>query len=294
MPAPSSQFLQGLKQENIDLLSANSELQQLVKEAAQLFDRAEQIRSRPSSASTPRDMEKLQEDSDFIRRRAVQANSRPTSAGSSRSWHSMGAAPGQPRPKSALKKGPSRPVSATHARSGHFDPAVQMAADVAASAKEQQSGATFVVELDKSGGASLGMKIRTAGDVLEVTKVKDDGLVTQWNTQNPTVAVKRGDRILEVNGKRGNADVLFQECMQDAVLRLVVSGFQQLEGASPLSPSAERGSPAWCRAKLGELLEKNDRAVLANLDALLEKFKGRELDLYRSLCKKYGEHPSSP
>merc|ERR1711976_1131385 len=109
------------------------------------------------------------------------------------------------------------------------------------------------------------MKIRTAGNVLEVTKVKDEGLATTWNETHPMLAVKKGDKILEVNGKRGNADELFNECTKEQVLRLLVQGASTdiSTPTSAMNESKSRIDPTqWCETQIRAVLEKHDQAVL--------------------------------
>jgi len=288
-PTPTQDRLRVLHQEKVELIGENKELQQLIQEAQELCQRADTVRSRPSSAASKRDEEKLMAEGENIRRRAVQCTSRPTSAGSSRVFSGVGS-----RPSSATgwKKPLSRPVSAKHA-TGKWQ-SVDLSTPTSGSFPPSSD---FMVELDRSDGASLGMKIRTAGTVLEVTKVKEEGLATTWNEAHPMMAIKKGDKILEVNGKRGDSDELFNECTQEQVLRLLVQG-ATMDVSTPVSAvggSQSRIDTAqWYEMQIRAILEKHDQAVLANLTKLLEKFQGREMSLYDSLCKKYGEQRLTP
>ena len=45
---------------------------------------------------------------------------------------------------------------------------------------------------------------------LYVSKVKENGLVAQWNFTNPTKAVQVGDMIEEINGVRGGKADLYE------------------------------------------------------------------------------------
>mmetsp|Transcript_14938 Transcript_14938/g.37160 ORF Transcript_14938/g.37160 Transcript_14938/m.37160 type:complete len:302 (+) Transcript_14938:68-973(+) len=288
-PTPSQDHLAALHRERLELVGENKELQQLIIEAQQLCQRAEIIRSRPASAASKREEETLIADGENIRKRAIQCTSRPTSAGSSRVQSTFGS---RPSSASGWKKPLSRPASVKHAN-GKWQ-----SVDVSTPASSSiPTSNEFKVELDRSGGASLGMKIRTAGTVLEVTKVKEEGLATSWNEANPMLVVQKGDKITEVNGKRGDADELFNECTKEQILCLLVqrTGIDVSTPASAGNSSQSRvDTVQWCETQIRALLEKHDVAVLANLDKLLEKFKGREASLYESLCKKYGEEKLMP
>mmetsp|Transcript_65300 Transcript_65300/g.199829 ORF Transcript_65300/g.199829 Transcript_65300/m.199829 type:complete len:254 (-) Transcript_65300:105-866(-) len=227
-------WLADLNSETSDLLGENKELEKLVEEARKLCERADEIRSRPSSACQ-RAVDELQADHDKIRRRAEM--SRPTSAASSRRSFT--------RPTSAggfWKKPTSRPVSAKSRAKGYATPK-------AAPSPSSKVVREFIVELDRTGGQdNLGMKIR-CDTFLEVTKVKDEGLVAAWNARRSDTAIRKGDRIVEVNGERGSAQSLLQEVTREAPLRIVIQRAEvetlRLDAASPTSaaPTSSPTSP---------------------------------------------------
>lgn len=69
------------------------------------------------------------------------------------------------------------------------------------------------VEVDRCDGVSL-----------KIERIAKDGLVQQWNKINPHVEVKEGDRIISVNGVRGNAEDMVTRIKKDAILGLVIKG----------------------------------------------------------------------
>lgn len=160
--------------------------------------RADQCTSRPDSAGGP----------------VALYSSRPPSAGSG--WKP------RTRPTSSYGDGPSRLQSG----SGLGAPTSPCSV-----ASQLLPGRVLHVDLDRSRGTQLGMKIRPAGTLLEVTKVKEEGLVAEWNEAHPESAVHAGDRILEINGISGNAESMLQECAREALLRLIVDGAHDAEAA---------------------------------------------------------------
>lgn len=269
---PSGQWLSGLRRENDELMGENEELGKLVQEAQQLCERQEAIQSRPPSAQTRKEHENIRIEHEHIRRRAVQCTSRPTSAGSSRCFSAQ-----RPLYSSSLGKNISRPISASSlARQAEIRTPTNKAAS-----------SVFVVEIDRSSGATLGMKTRSSGEMFEVTHIKDEGLVLQWNINNPTASIRTGDVILEVNGVRGNADVLFKECKRSVPLRLLVRGAGSTAALPLPSPEVQAAVDGVRR-----ILEIHDPGVLPMLGGLLERFKGRECALHDELRRRYaGETP---
>merc|ERR1711966_159207 len=65
----------------------------------------------------------------------------------------------------------------------------------------------YTVIVDKLCGDRLGIDVDSCdGETLLIEAVQEGGLVHSWNEQNPGRAVRMGDRILEVNGRRGVRD----------------------------------------------------------------------------------------
>lgn len=79
------------------------------------------------------------------------------------------------------------------------------------------------------------------GTYLRVVKVQDKGLIMKWNLSNPTQLVRRGDRIIDVNGVRGNAEAMTRACESDKVKMVIcrTADFEQRQALlqrSDLSP----------------------------------------------------------
>ena len=89
--------------------------------------------------------------------------------------------------------------------------------------KKGPSSTEWTVLLRKSPGSSLGMDVDLfEGTALIVYVVCATGLLADWNAANPSKVVQKGDRILEVNGKRGDAWAMAHACIDDAELKMVV------------------------------------------------------------------------
>lgn len=88
-------------------------------------------------------------------------------------------------------------------------------------AKELAPGVWLVV-LDKTGGMKLGIDIsQHDGRTLLVTEVRE-GLVQEWNRENPLHQVMPGDRIIKVNSCQNSAQKLLNECRKNSVLRIAI------------------------------------------------------------------------
>jgi hypothetical protein len=81
----------------------------------------------------------------------------------------------------------------------------------------------IVITLKKTPEKSrLGMQVDIANSVsLVVTKVSE-GLLGEWNRENPEFEVKAGDRIMTVNGHSGDAAELTNVCKHDSVLEMQI------------------------------------------------------------------------
>mmetsp|Transcript_6430 Transcript_6430/g.11764 ORF Transcript_6430/g.11764 Transcript_6430/m.11764 type:complete len:123 (-) Transcript_6430:49-417(-) len=97
----------------------------------------------------------------------------------------------------------------------------------AASLKEMKAQGTTTKEwsvvLQKRPGASLGMDVDLfEGNLLIIYLVCAEGLAADWNKANPEKAIQKGDRVVEVNQKRGDAWQMAHACIDDEVLNMVV------------------------------------------------------------------------
>mmetsp|Transcript_60292 Transcript_60292/g.143664 ORF Transcript_60292/g.143664 Transcript_60292/m.143664 type:complete len:134 (+) Transcript_60292:124-525(+) len=85
----------------------------------------------------------------------------------------------------------------------------------------------FTVVVDRRAGAGLGIDASPEKDgTLEVRNIQADGLVHQWNQKQPNGSdeiVRKGMRIVEVNGRSTGALQLIQACKDLAVLHIVVA-----------------------------------------------------------------------
>jgi len=86
------------------------------------------------------------------------------------------------------------------------------------------------VTLRKSIAQPIGMDL-TVGDgfSLRVKSVDGSGAIGEWNKSQPTMQVKSGDLIVEVNGKTRNSHAMLQEVTQSWNLRLVVRRISEVE-----------------------------------------------------------------
>mmetsp|Transcript_60777 Transcript_60777/g.170323 ORF Transcript_60777/g.170323 Transcript_60777/m.170323 type:complete len:145 (+) Transcript_60777:172-606(+) len=94
-------------------------------------------------------------------------------------------------------------------------------------AKESKAPTSeFTIMLKKTEGCNLlGIDVDLGDGVsLVVDDVKEGtGMVQAWNKANPKKAVAKDDRIVAVNGVRGDSVRLAEACKNDAVLEMVVS-----------------------------------------------------------------------
>jgi hypothetical protein len=88
--------------------------------------------------------------------------------------------------------------------------------------KAEHFGTEFKMVIDKTTGRRLGVRIDyQGGSSLQVDAVTD-GLFQQWNDDHPELAVKPGDRIVEVNGVCNDVLLLVEEFGRNKMLEVVV------------------------------------------------------------------------
>mmetsp|Transcript_21140 Transcript_21140/g.35120 ORF Transcript_21140/g.35120 Transcript_21140/m.35120 type:complete len:242 (+) Transcript_21140:1-726(+) len=84
---------------------------------------------------------------------------------------------------------------------------------------------SYAITLDRSSGCRLGMSIlEHVGQSLLVTDVTN-GLVHEWNSNNesdPHIQVRPGDRVVVVNGIRGNTRHLLEMCKKNQALHMTL------------------------------------------------------------------------
>mmetsp|Transcript_114945 Transcript_114945/g.297916 ORF Transcript_114945/g.297916 Transcript_114945/m.297916 type:complete len:143 (+) Transcript_114945:125-553(+) len=96
------------------------------------------------------------------------------------------------------------------------------AAPAAAEGSKKSTTREWKVTLKKTGGARLGVDVDLSDGVSLLVDSVNDGLMGDWNKANPDKAVKKDDRIISVNGQRGNATNLTEVCKNDDVLEMLV------------------------------------------------------------------------
>jgi len=81
------------------------------------------------------------------------------------------------------------------------------------------------IRLHKPPDEAFGMRFDASdGSTIKVDKVKPGQLMHNWNNDNPDRTVRRGDRIVEVNGMRGSAKQLMDLCSKGGPLNIKVQG----------------------------------------------------------------------
>jgi hypothetical protein len=81
----------------------------------------------------------------------------------------------------------------------------------------------FTIRVDRTSGQGLGVDVRHEnGTVLVVSEVAAGGLLRRWNDGHPGAALHVGDRIVAVNGVRGDAMGMMAECEKKRALEFAV------------------------------------------------------------------------
>lgn len=124
----------------------------------------------------------------------------------------------------------------TSADAGHvpevsFQPLTEHQRQLAAFQKNKRQSIDFTssiraedieVTLDRSFGEKLGIDIDHQNGVTLYVEAVTGGLMAGWNYANPGHEVEAGDQIVEVNGIRGDAWRLLNECEQHQLLQIRV------------------------------------------------------------------------
>jgi len=76
------------------------------------------------------------------------------------------------------------------------------------------------IVLEKTEGTRLGVDLTSQDGEPWCIQSISDGLIMQWNEEHPGTNVLPGDRILEVNGVRGDPNAVRAECGRSGVLRM--------------------------------------------------------------------------
>lgn len=80
----------------------------------------------------------------------------------------------------------------------------------------------FKISLDKQEGSKLGIDVNHEdGKELFIESI-DEGLVKTWNDEHPDTQVHIEDRIIEVNGVKGDVKRLLEACMKNEMLEMTL------------------------------------------------------------------------
>jgi len=92
---------------------------------------------------------------------------------------------------------------------------------------EVQLQGEYDITITKVEGSRLGVDLASQdGEPWGIQSI-GDGLVMQWNQENPDVRVLPGDRILQVNGVSGNPSNVRAECARNGTLRMKLQRSRQ-------------------------------------------------------------------
>lgn len=80
----------------------------------------------------------------------------------------------------------------------------------------------FQIQVDRSDGGRLGIDVDFSDEITLLLDTITPGLIQDWNDQNPTYLVRKMDRIVEVNGVRGDYSRLVEECRKEELLTMVI------------------------------------------------------------------------
>jgi len=87
------------------------------------------------------------------------------------------------------------------------------------------SSSSFWVTLQKGPNDRLGITVDASSmpDRLQIEQVGSKGLVPSWNTSQPTLSVKAGDYITEVNGIKGSPQVLVKALANNTTIKMSIT-----------------------------------------------------------------------
>eukprot|EP00419_Tripos_fusus_P011168 CAMPEP_0172659502 /NCGR_PEP_ID=MMETSP1074-20121228/3477_1 /TAXON_ID=2916 /ORGANISM="Ceratium fusus, Strain PA161109" /LENGTH=137 /DNA_ID=CAMNT_0013474989 /DNA_START=56 /DNA_END=469 /DNA_ORIENTATION=+ len=81
----------------------------------------------------------------------------------------------------------------------------------------------IAITLKKTSRCSrLGVDVDLSENTYLLVDKVNDGLVMEWNKANPAKSVKTNDRIISVNGTKGDAHAMTEVCKKDDDLEMVV------------------------------------------------------------------------
>jgi predicted metalloprotease with PDZ domain len=117
-------------------------------------------------------------------------------------------------------------------------------------AKDSSKALQFTVTLKKKTPSTrLGLDIDyTNLDTLDITKVKA-GLVKQWNSRNPALALQAGDKIVAINGVNDFPDEMFEEISASETLTMVIQRQEKTTANIKKSTKSKKGTSVIAKQK---------------------------------------------
>mmetsp|Transcript_72627 Transcript_72627/g.126084 ORF Transcript_72627/g.126084 Transcript_72627/m.126084 type:complete len:263 (-) Transcript_72627:100-888(-) len=126
------------------------------------------------------------------------------------------------------------------------------------------------VSVTKADGARVGLGLNTCdGATLRIIRVESAGLVPDWNRTHPEQQVRPGDRIVEVNGVKGDANAMLNECKERQELQFQICCTADIEH--------------WCRMLQYRNLSPEDFELLRMLDEVAPSKHGAPRSLVEAL-----------
>jgi len=85
-------------------------------------------------------------------------------------------------------------------------------------------GEEFYVKIvkDQQNGTRLGIDVDLTDGVALVVDQVNPGLIQEWNEANPLYLISKFDRIIAINGSRGNANDLTEVCKTQDTLAMTI------------------------------------------------------------------------
>lgn len=143
----------------------------------------------------------------------------PASPSAEPAWGSQAAAPSlsetpPPQRQAGCTQGPTQDVRGNVIGSASATPGVE---------EPQRKPTTFGVVLEKTEkNMALGVDVEVVDNVALTIRRVNEGLVKSWNRENPDREIKEGDRVIRVNGRRGDVDALANVCTNHTILNMLI------------------------------------------------------------------------
>jgi len=129
----------------------------------------------------------------------------------------------------------------------------------------------FNVSLEKGKTDTLGLQVFLGdNNSLKITRIHDTGVASKWNTANPNQTMQSGDRIIEINGKRGDANTLMTLVQGTGKLDMVLTRCPPVEFTVTLKKGT--GSPQDVVGADVDLTEKEQIKIIRIRDGLMNEW----------------------